>query len=93
MDRTNKEMVKIAKKYNLNPGMLRDILNHRTRGMNNIQIATRMGINKNTVSKYVNALNDMNQSDFVELLTLVAIIGAGAIVINSLLHSILGDEC
>jgi DNA-binding NarL/FixJ family response regulator len=60
--------------------------------MNNAQIANHMGINRNTVNKYVNALNEMNQNDLLELLALVAIIGAGAIAISALIKTIFGDE-
>jgi len=91
-DRVNEKIVEIARKYGLNPGMLRDILILRNRGMNNGQIATHMGINRNTVNKYVNALNDMNQNDLLQLLALVAMIGAGVIVINSLLKSLFGEN-
>lgn len=91
-DRANEKIVEIARKYSLNPGMLRDILILRNRGMNNGQIATHMGINRNTVNKYVNALNDMNQNDLLQLLALVAIIGAGALIIGSLLESLLGGS-
>ncbi len=91
-DRINEKIVEIAKKYDLNPGMLRDILIHRNRGMNNAQIANQMGINRNTVNKYVNALNEMNQNDLLELLALVAIIGAGAMIVGALLESLFGDN-
>jgi DNA-binding MarR family transcriptional regulator len=91
-DRVNEKIVEIARRYNLNPGMLRDILILRNRGMNNAQIANHMGINRNTVNKYVNHLNEMNQNDLVELLALVAIIGAGAVVIGALLESLFGGE-
>ncbi len=91
-DRVNEKIVEIARRYSLNPGMLRDILILRNRGMNNAQIATQMGINRNTVNKYVNALNDMNQKDLGELLALVAIIGGGAIIIGALLQSLFGGD-
>lgn len=91
-DRANEKLVEIARKYGLNPGMLRDILLLRNRGMNNGQIADHMGINRNTVNKYVNALNEMSQNDLLELLALVAIIGAGAIIIGSLLESLFGER-
>ena len=90
-DRANEKIVEIARKYGLNPGMLRDILILRNRGMNNGQIADQMGINRNTVNKYVNALNEMNQNDLLQLLALVAIIGAGALIINGLIKSLFGD--
>jgi hypothetical protein len=91
-DRVNEKIVDIACRYDLNPGMLRDILILRNRSMNNAQIASQMGISRNTVNKYVNALNEMDQKDLVELIALVAIIGAGAIVIGALLKSLFGEE-
>ena len=91
-DRINEKIVEIARRYGLNPGMLRDILIFRNRGMNNGQIANHMGINRNTVNKYVNALNEMDQKDVLELLALVAIIGAGAMIIGTLLQSLFGDD-
>jgi hypothetical protein len=91
-DRINEKIVEIARKYGLNPGMLRDILILRNRGMNNAQISSHMGINRNTVNKYVNVLNEMNQKDLLELLALVAMIGAGALIISALLQSLNGDN-
>ena len=91
-DRVNKKIVQIARKYGLNPGMLRDIVILRNRGMNNAQIANHMGINRNTVNKYVNALNEMNQNDLLELLALIAIIGVGALVIGELFKSLFGED-
>jgi DNA-binding MarR family transcriptional regulator len=91
-DQINEKIVEIARRYNLNPGMLRDILLLRNRGMNNAQIANHMGINRNTVNKYVNALNEMNQQDLFALLALIALIGAGAVVIGALLQSLFGDD-
>lgn len=91
-DRINEKIVEIAKSYRLNPGMLRDILILRNRGMNNAQIAAHMGINRNTVNKYIDALSQMDQKDLVELLALVALIGAGAVIIGALLQSLFGDE-
>jgi len=91
-DQINEKIVEIARRYGLNPGMLRDILLFRNRGMNNAQIANHMGINRNTVNKYVNALNKMDQQDLFALLALVAVIGAGAVVIGALLKSLFGDD-
>lgn len=90
-DRLNEKIVGIARKYGLNPGMLRDIVILRNRGMNNAQIANHMGINRNTVNKYVSALNEMDQNDLVELLAWIAIIGAGAFLIGEILKEIFGE--
>jgi|SRR5208337_3620334 len=90
-DRVNEKIVEIARKYNLNPGMLRDIVILRNRGMNNAQIADHMGINRNTVNKYVNVMNEMNRDDLLSLLALIAIIGAGVLLFGALLESLFGE--
>jgi DNA-binding MarR family transcriptional regulator len=91
-DRVNEKIVEIARKYKLNPGMLRDIVILRNRGRNNAQIADYMGINRNTVNKYIDALNEMDQNDLVSLLALIAIIGAGVLFFGALLESLFGDD-
>jgi hypothetical protein len=51
------------------------------------------GYHRNTVNKYVTALNNMKQDDLFKLAVLVACIGVGAIARDSLLQLIFGDEC
>ena len=93
-DKANYEIIGIAKKYDLNPVLLRAILLQRNRGLNNAQIAQYLGIHRNTVNKYVNALEEMNKDDLLKLLAIVAIIGAGAILVGQILEEIFrfGDE-
>lgn len=90
-DRANEEFVRIARKYNLNPVILREIMILRNKGMNNAYIAQHLGINRNTVNKYVNALNEMKNEDLMNLLGLIAILG-GAYLFVKILQSLGGNN-
>jgi len=87
-DRANGEIVRIARKYYLNPVLLKEIVWQRNRGLNNAEIADQLGINRNTVNKYVNSLNEMNKDDLLSLIAFVAIIMAGAYLLGQLLDSL-----
>jgi len=91
-DRANEEIVRIAHKYDLNPVMLKEIVWQRNRGLNNGEIAQQLGLNRNTVNKYVNALNDMNKDDLLSLLALIAIITAGAYLLSQLFEALNGGN-
>jgi transposase-like protein len=91
-DRANEEIVRIARKYDLNPVMLKEIVWQRNRGLNNAEIAQQIGINRNTVNKYVNALNEMNKDDLLSLLAFIAIITAGAYLLSQLLEALNGGN-
>jgi hypothetical protein len=78
LDRANEEFVRMSKKYNLNPPVLKEIVILRNRGMNNVQIARRVGMNRNTVNKYINTLEQMNQEELIKMLGLICLTGAGA---------------
>ena len=59
--------------------------------MNNGQIADQMGINRNTVNKYVNALNEMNQNDLLQVSCVSCNYWGWGSIINGLLKSLFGD--
>lgn len=80
----NEQFIRISKKYGLNPVILKEILMLRNQGYNNAQIAERTGINRNTVNKYVSALNEMQVEDLLSLLALLAIIGIGIAALAAL---------
>jgi len=61
------EFVTMCKKHRLNPVLLKNIIHLRIRGYDNLEIAERTGINKNTVNKYVQALKRFSDED-IELL-------------------------
>jgi DNA-binding MarR family transcriptional regulator len=89
-DKANYEIINIARKYDLNPVLLRAIVLQRNRGLNNAQIAQHLGIHRNTVNKYVTALEEMNKDDLLKLLAIIAIIGAGAVLFAQILETIFG---
>ena len=82
----NQKYIQLSKKYGLNPALLKEIVILRNEGYNNLNISERTGINKNTVNKYVNALNEMDRNDLLELLLVIAVITGGAYLIGKLLE-------
>ena len=77
----NERFIEIAKKHDLNPEILREIMFYRNKGLNNGEIAEATGHNRNTVYKYLNALNAMSDEDLRTLLLILAIIGSGAFLL------------
>jgi len=49
----NRRFVELAKKHNMNPVWLREIIELRNRGFNYSQIAERTGISRETVANYL----------------------------------------
>lgn len=84
LDKANQKVVEISKRYGLNPTLLKEIMLLRNKGLNNISISEKTGINKNTVNKYVNALGEMENNDFIELLLGVAVIFGGVYLLSKL---------
>ncbi|WP_214020924.1 hypothetical protein [Methanoculleus sp.] len=79
--RANERFEEIARKHRLDPVILRNIMIERNKGYNNAEIAEHLDLNKNTVGKYVSALNAMSEEDLRTLLLIIAIIGAGAFLL------------
>ncbi|GLI46037.1 hypothetical protein [Methanoculleus bourgensis] len=80
-NRANERFEEIARKHRLDPTILRNIMIERNKGHNNAEIAEHLNLNKNTVGKYVAALNSMSDEDLRALLLIIAIIGAGAFLL------------
>ncbi|MBP2132954.1 DNA-binding NarL/FixJ family response regulator [Methanomicrobium sp. W14] len=80
-DRAKERFEEIALKHHLDPEILQRIMLERNKGYNNAEIAERLDLNKNTVGKYVSALNTMSDEDLKTLLLIIALIGAGAFLL------------
>ncbi len=80
-DRANERFIEIARKHRLDPDILKKIMLERNKGCNNAEIAEILNLNKNTVGKYVTALNEMSDDDLRTLLLIIALIGAGAFLL------------
>lgn len=83
-----KQLVKLSRKYRLNPTFLREIIILRSRGINNLEISERTGIARVTVNNYVATLEEIDKIDLWRIIgTIIAIAGGTA-----LLYSILKDD-
>lgn len=71
----NRRFVELAKKHNMNPVWLREIIELRNRGFNYSQIAERTGISRETVANYLQKFGAMDRRD-----TWLLIVGAGLIL-------------
>ena len=73
----NGEYVRLAKRYNLSPALLKDIVFLNNQGYNHTQIASMTGVSRQTVTKYLNALRTMKQDDFWGIIVRIGLIGGG----------------
>jgi hypothetical protein len=78
IDTATREFVMLAKYHDLNPALLKDIIVARSRGLNGTEIATAVGVNKNTIGKYVSALGKMEPEDAIKLTGLACMTGSGS---------------
>src|SRR5271169_4718092 len=72
-DRATAEFGKIAKKYHLAPIYLKSFLFHRASGLNNGDMADKIGVNRNTVNKYIAALKRMDADEILSLMCFVSL--------------------
>ena len=76
-DAMNARIIKMARKYSLDAGKLKDVMISRCRGMNNCEISECCGLNRNTANKYVSVLGDMEEKEIYEILYLLGKTGLG----------------
>lgn len=72
-DRAEEGILEIAKKYHLQALTLRFILLSRNLGLSNVGVAKKYGTNRNTINKYVRALENMDRDDIWALMCFVSI--------------------
>lgn len=85
----NAAFIALAKKHGFNPVFLRDILWHRSQGLNNSEIAVATGISRNTVNAYVDKVRKLENQEVVAKLVLFAI---AAVAGGAILGAIFGGE-
>ena len=78
--------MELAKRYGLNPVILKEVVFLRNKGYNNVRIESTLGISRNTVSNYLEKLNEMEREDLLELLALIGFLLGGAYLVSKFLE-------
>ena len=73
-EKINEEYIKLAKKYDLNPALLKEIMFLNAHGYNHIQVASRMGVSRVTVGRYLGRLRKINDEDFLNLILRIGLV-------------------
>lgn len=63
--------IRISKQYGFKPPILKEIVFLRSKGYNNVEIASSVGVSRNTVSNYLERLREMRDGDVADLISLV----------------------
>ena len=79
--------IALARKYNLNPLYLNQIILLRNHGYNNTEIAEKTGISRVTVNNYVDRIGEVEAKDLLKMIAFVLVAAAGI----ALLESIMGQ--
>lgn len=74
-----------AKRLGMNGLFLRDIIHHRSRGRDMAQTAQRMGVCRDTVSKYLKKLRALDHNEFVILFSQALLLKSGVFALHTLL--------
>lgn len=76
----------IAGKHGLNPDILRDVIEGRSKGLSQKEIANQYGYNKNTISKYNRKLEEeLSEEDLGDLLMVIGALIGGAYLLGRIL--------
>jgi DNA-binding NarL/FixJ family response regulator len=63
----NQLFTSLARRHGFNPLVLKEIIILNNRGYNNQEIASMLGISRNTVSSYLKKLQKLDTPDFMRL--------------------------
>ena len=63
--------VRISKQHGFKPPILKEIVFLRSKGFNNVEIASSVGVSRNTVSNYLERLREMHDEEMAEMISLV----------------------
>lgn len=86
----NRRLADIARRQNLDPSILKEILYYSSRGLNQSEIARTMGIPVEKVAAYINALGNMEKNDFWRILFYIAVTVGGLWLLDELTSK--GDQ-
>ena len=81
MEEISEQYVRLAKKHGLNPVILKEIIRLHNMNYNNTEIAKKLGISRNTVSKYLEKIGKMKEEERMELIALILAMLGGAYAI------------
>ena len=80
-----KQYKKIAQKYDLNPRILKDVIEGRMRGLSQQEITETYGYHRNTVYKYNKKVKDeFDEADLKDLIALMGILIGTAKVLDEI---------
>lgn len=71
------ELRKIAERHELNPVHLKEIVRHSSRGMNQSEIAEKVGVSRNTVRKYLSEIKEMDKTDVKKIVLITSLLFGG----------------
>lgn len=83
----NLKFVNLAKKYNLNPLLLKEIVELQNQGYKQVEIAKRTGVARQTVAVYLEKLREIrrtNKDDFAKLVGWALFLVLGVVIITEL---------
>lgn len=87
LDEYRDEYRRIAKNHGLDPERLRDIMELSTRGHNRAEIARKIGVTRQTVSRYLNTIKEeVNDNEFQDLVIGLLVIVGGFYLLKKLLE-------
>ena len=80
------ELRRIAEKHSLNPVHLKEVVRHSSQGMNQSEIAEKVGVSRNTVRKYLSELKEMDKSDTKKLVVITSLLFGGMYFLYEMLR-------
>ena len=76
----------IAGKHNLRPDILKDVIEGKSKGMSQKEIAETYGVNRNTVSKYNRKIEEeFSEDDLGDLLIIIGVLLGSAYLLDRLM--------
>ncbi len=84
--RVRRVYITISKQYGMKPVVLKEIVFLRVKGYSNVEIASELGVSRNTVSNYLERLRAMQDADMAEMMSLIGLMRQNQDAINRMLN-------